>query len=195
MRLTRYTDYAMRVLLYLGSHPDRLCSIKEIAGAYNISQNHLMKVVNDLARAGYVASVRGRFGGIRLARPPQEISLGAVVRHTEGGLGLVDCASCVISPLCGLSRALNQALCAFLDVLDGYRLEDLIGSPRDMAALFDFSTPAPWDVAKPEADVGAAAPAMAQSRPSSRNSAASSGGRSPSSVLAVQSAGASAGSR
>ncbi len=75
MRLTRYTDYAMRVLLYLGAREDRLCSIAEIAQAYDISQNHLMKVVSDLVNAGYLVSVRGRFGGVRLARPPAEPGL------------------------------------------------------------------------------------------------------------------------
>ncbi|MEF9604514.1 Rrf2 family transcriptional regulator, partial [Paracoccus sp. PXZ] len=83
MRLTRYTDYAMRVLLYLGREPERLCSIGEIAQAYGISQNHLMKVINDLVHAGFLASLRGRNGGIRLARPPAEINIGALVRHTE----------------------------------------------------------------------------------------------------------------
>src|SRR5262245_28837799 len=74
MRLTRYTDYAMRTLLYLGARPDRLCSIAEVAGAYGVSQNHLMKVVNDLANAGYVESTRGRGGGIRLGRPAEAIN-------------------------------------------------------------------------------------------------------------------------
>lgn len=103
MRLTRYTDFAMRVLLYLGRQPERLASIAEIAGAYAISQNHLMKVVNDLVNAGYLESVRGRNGGIRLARAPDEINVGALVRHTEGGFDLVDCESCLIAPACGLT--------------------------------------------------------------------------------------------
>ncbi|MFD2676846.1 Rrf2 family transcriptional regulator [Camelimonas lactis] len=135
MRLTRYTDYAMRVLLYLGARPDRLCSIAEIAGAYRISQNHLMKVVNDLGRAGYVASVRGRAGGVRLARDPSAINIGAVVRHTEEGFDLVDCGGCVIAPACGLTGALREALAAFLAVLDGYTLADLLAKRSDMARL------------------------------------------------------------
>src|SRR3569833_640355 len=102
MRLTRYTDYAMRVLLYLGARPERLCSIAEIAGAYRVSQNHLMKVVNDLVRQGYVASARGRFGGIRLGRPAEEINVGAVIRHTEDGFDLTDCGGCVFVLVCGL---------------------------------------------------------------------------------------------
>ncbi|HRL06450.1 MAG TPA: Rrf2 family transcriptional regulator, partial [Brevundimonas diminuta] len=126
MRLTRYTDYAMRVLLYLGARQDRLCSIAEIAQAYGISQNHLMKVVSDLVSAGYLVSVRGRFGGVRLARPPDQINVGAVVRHTEDGFDLVDCGSCIIAPACGLTGALHQALAAFMKVLDGYTLEGLL---------------------------------------------------------------------
>ena len=137
MRLTRYTDYAMRVLLYLAARPDRLCSISEIAGAYGISQNHLMKVVSDLVGAGYLDSVRGRSGGVRLARPPAEINIGAVVRHTEDGFDLVDCGSCIIAPACGLTGALGQALAAFMKVLDGYTLENLMSKRLDMAGLFD----------------------------------------------------------
>ncbi len=137
MRLTRYTDYAMRVLLYLAARQDRLCSIAEIAGAYGISQNHLMKVVSDLAGAGYLVSVRGRSGGVRLARPPSEINIGAVVRHTEDGFDLVDCGSCIIAPACGLTGALAQALAAFMKVLDGYTLENLMNKRLDMSGLFD----------------------------------------------------------
>lgn len=137
MRLTRYTDYAMRVLLYLGARPDQLCSISEIAGAYGISQNHLMKVVNDLVNAGYLVSVRGRFGGVRLARMPEDINVGAVVRHTEEGFDLADCGACVIAPACGLTGALHQALAAFMAVLDGYTLETLLTRRDDLRALFD----------------------------------------------------------
>ena len=141
MRLTRYTDYAMRVLLYLAARPDRLCSISEIAGAYGISQNHLMKVVSDLVGAGYLESVRGRSGGVRLARPPAEINIGAVVRHTEDGFDLVDCGSCIIAPACGLTGALAQALSAFMKVLDGYTLENLTSRRLDLAGLFDGGRP------------------------------------------------------
>ncbi|GAA0641248.1 Rrf2 family transcriptional regulator [Brevundimonas lenta] len=141
MRLTRYTDYALRVLLYLGARPERLCSISEIAGAYGISQNHLMKVVNDLGRAGYLSSVRGRTGGLRLSRAPVEINVGAVIRHTEDGFDLVDCGSCVIAPACGLTGALGQALAAFMAVLDGYSLEDLLSKRADMLALFPLPDP------------------------------------------------------
>lgn len=120
MKLTLFTDYSMRVLLHLGAQPERLCSIAEVARAYGISQNHLMKVVNELARSGYVETVRGRFGGIRLGRAPEDINIGALVRHTEDGFDLVDCGSCVIAPACGLTGVLKEALSAFLGVLDRY---------------------------------------------------------------------------
>jgi Rrf2 family nitric oxide-sensitive transcriptional repressor len=143
MRLTRYTDFALRVLLYLAARPDRLCSIGEIARAYDISQNHLMKVVNDLANAGYVASVRGRSGGVRLGKAPEAINIGEVVRHTEDGFEVVDCGSCVIAPVCGLTRVLDDAVRAFLAVLDSYHLSDLMARRADLNAIFDRARPAP----------------------------------------------------
>lgn len=137
MRLTHYTDYAMRVLLYLGGKAgEQLSPIAEISRAYGISQNHLMKVVNDLVNAGYLESVRGRYGGVRLARLPNDINIGEVVRHTEDGFNLVDCGSCVIAPACGLTGALNEALAAFMKVLDGYCLEDLLTQRRDLQWIF-----------------------------------------------------------
>lgn len=136
MKLTRYTDYALRVLLYLGARPERLCSISEVSRAYGVSQNHLMKIVHDLGKAGFVASVRGRLGGIRLARPAGEIVVGAVVRHTEEGFDLVDCGGCVIAPACGLTGVLKEALAAFMAVLDRYTLEDLLAKRVDLLALF-----------------------------------------------------------
>lgn len=136
MRLTLFTDYSMRVLLYLGTRPERLCSIAEIARGYGVSQNHLMKVVNELVRSGHVTSVRGRFGGVRLARPPEEINIGAVVRHTEDGFELLDCGACIIAPACGLTSILHEAVSAFLGVLDRYTLADLLGRRADIARLF-----------------------------------------------------------
>jgi len=137
MKLTLFTDYAMRVLLYLAARPDRLCSIAEVARAYGVSQNHLMKVVNELARSGYVESVRGRFGGIRLGSPPEDINVGRVVRHTEDGFNLVDCDTCLIAPACGLTGVLKEALGAFLAVLDRYTLADLMTRRQDLQRLFD----------------------------------------------------------
>src|SRR5690606_366790 len=127
MRLTLFTDYAIRVLLYLAARPDRLCSIAEVARTYRISQNHLMKVVNDLARSGYIEGVRGRRGGIRLGKPPEDINIGVLVRHTEEGFNLVDCASCLIAPACGITGLLKEAILAFLAVLDRYSLADVMG--------------------------------------------------------------------
>ena len=136
MRLTRYTDYALRVLMHLAAKPDRLSSIGEIARSYAISQNHLMKVVHDLRKEGFVAAVRGRSGGIRLARPAEEIRIGDVVRHSEDGFDLVDCGACVLAPACGLTSVLHEALAAFLKVLDGYTLADMVEGRRDALRAF-----------------------------------------------------------
>ena len=126
MRLKSYTDYALRVLMHLAARPDRLASISEIARTYRISHNHLMKVVHDLRKEGFLDAVRGRSGGVRLARPAKEISVGDVVRHTEGTFDLVDCGSCVIAPACALTGALHEARQAFMAVLDRYSLADLV---------------------------------------------------------------------
>ena len=128
MRLTRYSDYAVRVMLYLAAHTDRLCSIGEIARTYDISQNHLMKVVSDLASTGYIQSLRGRGGGIRLARPAGEIRIGAMIRHTEGDVDLVGCKQCRLVGACRLPDPLDEALEAFFAVLDRYSLADVLGS-------------------------------------------------------------------
>jgi Rrf2 family nitric oxide-sensitive transcriptional repressor len=137
MRLTRYTDYALRVLMHLAVRPDRLASIGEMARVHRISHNHLMKVVQDLRTAGYLDAVRGRTGGVRLAKPPSEIIVGEVVRHTEGGFELVDCSSCLILPACGLNGALHEALAAFMAVLDDYTLADLVrGRGEALQSLF-----------------------------------------------------------
>lgn len=138
MRLTRYTDYAMRVLLYLGAQPEKVCSISEIARAYGISQNHLMKVAHDLGKAGYVEGVRGRFGGIRLAKPAEEINVGDVMRQTEEGFELVECSTCVIAPACGLTGVLDEALAAFMAVLDRYTLADLLKKRSKLMRLFEI---------------------------------------------------------
>ncbi len=141
MKLTRYTDYALRVLMHLAARPDRLASIGEIDRTYRISQNHLMKVVHDLRKAGYLDAVRGRSGGIRLARPPAEINIGNVVRHTEEDFDLVDCGSCIIAPVCGLRGVLGEALNAFMRTLDGYTLADLVAERQE--ALRSFMAPSP----------------------------------------------------
>jgi len=137
MRLTRYTDYALRVLIHLGAQPDRICSIAEIARGYGISQNHLMKVAHDLGKAGYVEGVRGRSGGIRLARPPETINVGAVVREMEEGFDLVECDTCTIAPACELTRILDEALVAFMTVLDRYTLADLLKRQTKLLRLLN----------------------------------------------------------
>jgi Rrf2 family transcriptional regulator, nitric oxide-sensitive transcriptional repressor len=145
MRLKGYTDYALRVLMHLAARPDRLASIGEIARTHRISHNHLMKVVHDLRKEGFLAAVRGRSGGIRLARPAAEISVGEVVRHTEGGFDLVDCASCVIAPACALTAALHEARSAFMAVLDNYSLADLVEERKAglRQLLESFTAPLP----------------------------------------------------
>ena len=136
MRLTRYTDYAMRVLLHLAARDDGLSSIAEVARLYDISQNHLMKVVQDLGKAGFVRTVRGRGGGIALARSADQIVVGQVVRQTEEGFQLVDCSQCLIAPACSLPRVLNEATAAFIAVLDKYTVADLLDRRSQMRALF-----------------------------------------------------------
>ncbi len=132
MRLTRYTDHALRVLMHLAVRPEQLSPISEIARTYQISPNHLMKVMHDLRKAGYVVAVRGRTGGFSLARPAVEIGVGEVVRHAESVFDLADCGSCVIAPACSLSGALAAAVGAFMRTLDSYTLEDLVEDQREV---------------------------------------------------------------
>jgi Rrf2 family transcriptional regulator, nitric oxide-sensitive transcriptional repressor len=136
MRLTRYTDYSLRVLIYLGLQTERLSSIREIADLYGISESHLMKVVQALGQSGYVATLRGRGGGLRLAKSPHEINLGDVVRNTEDDVALVECfaedGTCRIAGPCRLRHVLKDALNAFFAVLDRYTLADLLQPNRNM---------------------------------------------------------------
>jgi Rrf2 family transcriptional regulator, nitric oxide-sensitive transcriptional repressor len=137
MRLTAFTDYTLRTLIYLALRPDRLVTISDIATAYDVSANHMMKVVHQLAQTGDIETVRGQRGGLRLARAPEAINLGSVVRRTEPDLDLVTCFGegqrCVIQEGCVLQHALDEALQAFLGVLDGYTLADLV-APRQALA-------------------------------------------------------------
>lgn len=130
MHITRYTDYSLRVLIYLSMQRDRLTTIQEIADSYQISKNHLMKVVHQLNRKGYIETVRGKSGGMRLHREPSTINIGVLVRETEQDLSVVECFSadnkCAISPVCGLKGAFAHALEAFLEALDQYTLEDVL---------------------------------------------------------------------
>lgn len=135
MRLTSFSDYALRVLMYAVAQGDRLITIEETAAAYKISRAHLMKVVNQLARSGFLRSVRGRSGGLALARDPGQIRLGDVLRATEPDFALVecfsDCNTCIITPRCRLRGALGEALAAFHATLDRYTLADLVLRPED----------------------------------------------------------------
>lgn len=124
----RQTDYALRVLLYLAQRPDRHCSIAEMSRTHEISHNHLTKVVHGLVKAGYLKSIRGRMGGVRLSRDPGDINIGAVVRLIECDFTIVDCANCVIRESCGLSGMFARALDAFLSALDGETLGDILSA-------------------------------------------------------------------
>ena len=141
MHLTRHTDYALRTLIFLGLKPrDELSRIKEISDAYGISENHLMKVVQRLGQLGFVETIRGRQGGLRLAKRPKEIGLGDVVRACEDDFRLVDClrsgkGACTISPCCALPPILDEALSAFLAVFDKYTVDDLLKSRRGLQRL------------------------------------------------------------
>ena len=133
MRLTFYSDYSLRILMYCAQADGRLVTIQDIADAYRISKNHLMKVAHELGRMGYLETVRGRGGGLRLARPAGKIGLGEVVRAVEGDFALVECFDpatnqCPIIPACRLKGALGKALKAYFAVLDEYTLADLAGN-------------------------------------------------------------------
>ena len=135
MRLTNFSDYALRVLLFAAARGDELITIEETAKAYGISRTHLMKVANQLTRSGYLKAMRGRSGGLALAMRPNKICLGDVVRATEPDFALVDCFSpgnhCLITPRCRLKGVLKEALGAFMATLDRYTLADLVLRPED----------------------------------------------------------------
>lgn len=145
MRLTLYTDYSLRILLFLGmKEKEKLSTIQEIADTYNISKNHLMKVTHDLGQLGLIETIRGRGGGIRLNVDPKEINIGQVVRHTEEDFHIVECFDkdnnmCKISPSCQLKHALHEAMIAFISVLDKYTLEDFLHSKDEMMALLQMT--------------------------------------------------------
>lgn len=140
MNLTRFSDYALRVLLCAGTYPDRLLTIADIARTYGISENHLMKVVHRLAQLGLLETVRGKGGGLRLAHAPQDINLGWTLRQTEHGQPLVECfdggrGECRIAPACALKTALREAEHAFFQVLDGYTLADMLHNRQALSGL------------------------------------------------------------
>jgi Rrf2 family nitric oxide-sensitive transcriptional repressor len=133
MQLKRYTDYSLRVLIYLGIHPERVVSINEIAQAYGISRNHLLKVVGGLAELGWIEAYRGKAGGWKLARAPLQINIGQVVQHMEGQSEIIDChePACPIFAACTLKRVLHEAQTAFFTALHQYTLADLLDSKQN----------------------------------------------------------------
>lgn len=144
MRLTRHSDYALRVLIYLGVTGKHLVTIGEIAERYDVSRNHLMKVVNRLASHGYVETIRGKRGGIRLARPPEEMRVGDVVRCTEEEFNIAECfdavqGQCRISQSCSLRPILTEALDAFMAVLDRYTVRDLLHNRCELVVALDLA--------------------------------------------------------
>jgi Rrf2 family transcriptional regulator, nitric oxide-sensitive transcriptional repressor len=145
VRLTLHTDYALRALIRVAIADGKLITINDIAKCFDVSQQHLMKVVNDLSRKGYLETVRGRNGGIRLARPPQDINIGQVVRDTEE-LDVIGCLGqrgyCPIQRICVLSGVLRDATEAFLAELDAYTLADLIKPRKGLSSLLVLDQPA-----------------------------------------------------
>ncbi len=153
MRLTLHTDYALRVLMYVGVKGDTLSTIPEIVAHFDISKGHIMKVVHELGQRGYLETIRGRRGGIRLARKPTQINVGAVVRDMEEELGVLGCLQdsegyCRIEGCCVLRSALRDATNAFLATLDGYTLADLVRPRRALARALELDGTAPLSRAR-----------------------------------------------
>lgn len=135
MRLTAYTDYTLRTLVHLAFNRDRLATIQSIAELHGISKNHLMKVVHQLGLSGMVETIRGRKGGLKLKREPAEINIGTVVRSTETDFYMAECfersaSGCVYTPSCALKGVFESATAAYLAVLDGVTLQDLVGKDQ-----------------------------------------------------------------
>ncbi|BEP38349.1 nitric oxide-sensing transcriptional repressor NsrR (plasmid) [Variovorax sp. V59] len=140
MKLTAFTDYSLRVLIYLAAQPERRATIGEIATAFAVSEHHLTKVVHFLGKEGWLANIRGKGGGLALAKPPEAINIGDVVRHTEGG-AIVECfgeggGACRITGLCRLQGVLGEAVAAFHAVLQRYTLADLVHNREALATVF-----------------------------------------------------------
>jgi len=137
MHLTKHTDLSLRVLIYLTLKPDKLCTISEIASSYGANKNHLIKVVHRLAKYGYISSVQGRGGGIRLSRKGDHITVGDVVRNMELSMDVIDCesANCPLVSVCRLKPALDKATSAFLAVLDDYTIKDLCRNRAQLLKL------------------------------------------------------------
>jgi Rrf2 family nitric oxide-sensitive transcriptional repressor len=141
MHLTKFSDNALRCLIYLGTHPDDVCTVREIADCLRMSADHLVKVVQRLASLGYVETSRGVGGGVRLAVAPNTIRLGRLVRETEQRFAMVECFTpetnqCPITAVCALPGILDNAVDAFLGVLDEHTLADLIRDPRRLRRAY-----------------------------------------------------------
>jgi Rrf2 family nitric oxide-sensitive transcriptional repressor len=142
MRLSEYTDYTLRVLMYCARHRERLVTISELAEQHGLSKGHLMKVVNDLARQGLIETTRGRGGGLRLAKEPASIRIGDVVRASETDFRLVECFdagtnACTLTPHCRLKQLFVAALRGYFEALDGATLADLTSGPPGSENLAD----------------------------------------------------------
>jgi Rrf2 family nitric oxide-sensitive transcriptional repressor len=149
MQVSLHADYALRFLIYLSTHPDRLVTTREVSSAYGISKHHLVRVVHTLAEHGYVDIQAGRSGGVRLAREPHLIRLGDVIRNAEPNMRLVECFdgptnTCPIAPVCALKGMLNEALNAFLISLNRYTIADVLTTSGQRRLSGVFATFAGW---------------------------------------------------
>jgi Rrf2 family nitric oxide-sensitive transcriptional repressor len=140
MHLTQFSDFSLRLVVYLACHPEKVVSTDEVSRAFGISRHHLVRVVQTLTELGVVEAQRGRGGGMRLAMPPSAINIGWLIRRTEPHLNLVECFdseanTCPIAPACGLKGILQRAQKAFLGVLDAYTLDQLLTRRSDLVAL------------------------------------------------------------
>ena len=147
MKLTVFTDYSLRVLIYLAADPGRRATISEICAAFDVKENHLTKVVHHLGRRGWVETTRGKGGGLLLAKPAEDIRIGSVVRDTEGQAMPAECfaaeeSACAIASCCRLKGVLAEAVKAFYAVLDRYTLADITRNPRELAGILHFHRPA-----------------------------------------------------
>jgi Rrf2 family nitric oxide-sensitive transcriptional repressor len=145
VHLTQFSDYSLRLVIYLACHPEKVVSADEISRAFGISRHHLVKVVQALTDLGVVEAQRGRGGGMRLAKRPPEINVGWLIRRTEPHLNLVECFdaatnTCPIAPACGLKGALHRAQQAFLCVLDEYSLEQILTRRAELVTLLERSS-------------------------------------------------------
>ena len=149
MHLTTYSDYSLRVLIYLASKNNgELSNIKEIAEIYDISKNHLMKIIFNMGKMGYIETIRGRNGGVRLAKLPSEINIGEIIRKTEEHFYIVECFEkhnnkCIMTPVCSMKQIFHQALEAFLQVLDQYTLDDIVNQNPLMNGFFSSASDNP----------------------------------------------------